>query len=153
MELLAKRFATGEDSTIAAIYVYQGSGLSFRCFALEDQPNSPKVPGETRIPPGRYKIELRTEGGMHPRYKERFGFHKGMLWLKDVPDFTFVYIHVGNDDDETEGCLLVGDGATQNVTEEGRVTSSVAAYSRLYPEIIDAMEGGEEAWITIEDFA
>ena len=77
-----------------------------------------------------------------------------MVWLQDVPDFTFIYMHVGNKDDDSEGCLLLGDGQMQNVTERGQVTSSVSAYRRIYELIVDALLGfDEEVWITVEDYA
>jgi len=160
MELLLQRFSTGDESTLGLLY--EGDWVNpdpklvphleyndFQCFTMEDQPNEPKIPGETRIPKGRYKIELRTEGGMQARYAERFDWHKGMLWLRDVPDFTYVYIHLGNDDDDTDGCILVGDGAISNVMERGMVTRSEVAYTRLYEQILDSIA---EVWITIEDF-
>jgi hypothetical protein len=146
MELKIKRFSGGEEATLGLIFVES----EFFCYSLEDQFNEPKVPGETRIPAGRYQIKLRNEGGMTQRYAKRFGFHQGMLWLQDVPNFTFVYLHTGNNDDHSEGCILTGDGQIQNVTERGQVTSSVAAYSRLYQRIVKAMQN-EEVWITIED--
>jgi hypothetical protein len=120
---------------------------------LEDQFNEPKIPGETRIPAGRYKIELRTEGGMTKRYAERFpDLHKGMLWLQDVPGFEYIYIHTGNNDDHSDGCLIVGDTQSQNITARGEVGGSVSAYRRLYKEILEAMASGD-VFITIEDFA
>lgn len=146
MELGLARFNGAEESTLGLLYV----NSSFFCYTLEDQFNEPKVPGETRIPPGRYQIKLRDEGKMTVRYAKRFGFHMGMLHLQDVPNFKYVYIHTGNNDDHSEGCILVGDGQVQNVTERGSVQSSVAAYTRLYEMIIGAL-ALEEIWITIED--
>lgn len=154
MELQTLRISTGLESTLGILHVVgQGVDTSFRCFTMEDQPNEPKVPGETRIPAGRYQILLRNEGGMNERYKEKFAFHRGMLHLQAVPNFTFVYIHYGNFDDETDGCILVGDGAKSNVIADGMVSSSVAAYERLYKEVITAMDDGEEVFITVEDYA
>jgi len=161
MELMSKRFSSGEESTLSGLFIEgkfshyapPGSEREFICFLLEDQYQVLKVPEETRIPEGRYQIKLRTEGGMHSRYTDRFSFHRGMLWLQDVPDFEWIYIHTGNTDDHSEGCLLTGDGAMQNVTEDGRVVSSVAAYTRLYEKVVAAILGGEEVWITIADFA
>lgn len=146
MELKLKRFSGADESTLGLLFV---DGRFF-CYTLEDQFNEPKVPGETRIPPGRYQIILRTDGGMTVRYGERFDFHKGMLWLQDVPNFTFIYIHVGNNDDHSEGCILVGDGQIQNITERGMVTTSVAAYTRLYKVITEKLLR-EEVWITVVD--
>ena len=146
MNLTLKRFSGADEATLGLIFV-EGK---FFCYSLEDQFNEPKVPGETRIPAGKYQIILRTDGGMNSRYTDRFSFHKGMLWLQDVPDFTFIYIHTGNNDDHSEGCILTGDGQVQNVTERGQVTSSVAAYTRLYGVTVEALIH-EEVWITIED--
>lgn len=156
LELLTKRIATGDESTIGAMYETLDIGatdprLKFLCFTMEDQPNEPKVPGETRIPAGRYQIKLRTEGGMHGRYSAKFDWHRGMLWLQDVPDFTFVYIHYGNYEKDTDGCILTGDGAQSNVLDDGMVMSSVAAYTRLYQMIIDEVEN-DAAWITVENY-
>ena len=157
MELLTQRISTGDESTLGVMYVtesYATIGVpEFLCFTMEDQPNEPKVPGETRIPAGRYKIELRTEGGMHQRYTNKFEWHRGMLWLRDVPNFEWVYIHYGNYEKDTDGCILVGDGAQSNVLEDGMVTASVAAYTRLAQEIYVEMDRNEEVWITIEDYA
>lgn len=156
MELLLNRISSGYEATLGNLFDTEPARaplLTFLCYTLEDQYNEPKVPGETRIPAGRYEIKLRTEGGMHKRYMERFHpWHGGMLWLQDVPGFTFIYIHVGNKDDDSEGCILVGDGQISNVVERGQVTSSVVAYRRLY-ELIHAAIMKDTVWIRIEDVA
>ncbi len=154
MELLNRRISSGDEATLGTMFNVT-EDPEFLCYVLEDQFNEPKIPGETRIPPGKYQIMLRTEGGMNERYGKRFpDFHKGMLWLQMVPGFTFIYIHVGNKDDDSEGCLLVGDGQISNVNERGMVTTSVTAYRRLYELIIEALLGfDEEVWITVEDYA
>ena len=154
MELLLQRFSTGDESTLGILHEFDDYDVdrTFQCFTMEDQPNEPKVPGETRIPAGRYRILLRKEGGMNARYTEKFDGHAGMLWLQDVPDFTWVYIHYGNYHGDTEGCILVGDGCQSNVFEDGMVMSSVVAYTRLYDGIVAALHDGEQVWINIEDF-
>ncbi len=152
MELHLLRISTGDESTLGTMYRID-EDREFRCFTMEDQPNEPKVPGETRIPEGRYIIGLRTEGGMTKRYAKKFDWHRGMLWLREVPGFQFVYIHYGNYEKDTDGCILTGDGAQSNVLEDGMVMSSVAAYTRLYAEILDAMIVEEPVWITIQDYA
>lgn len=153
LKLLDKRISSGDEATLGTLFDVTDAP-KFLCYVLEDQFNEPKIPGETRIPPGRYQIKLRNEGGMIKRYKKRFPWHKGMLWLQDVPGFKWVYMHVGNKDDDTDGCLLLGDGQISNVTERGMVTTSVAAYRRIYEMIVaelDTVTG--EVWITVEDYA
>lgn len=152
LELLNTRISTGVEATLGTLFDVTAEP-AFLCYVLEDQPNEPKVPGETRIPAGRYRINFRDEGGMIVRYKKRFAWHRGMLHLHNVPDFQFVYIHVGNKDDDTDGCLLVGDGQVSNVQDRGMVTTSVTAYRRLYEKIAAVLDAGDEVWITVEDYA
>jgi len=134
MEILVDRFVSDEDSTVSRVMV----DGNFVCFGLEDEYRVDKIVGETRIPAGTYQIKLRTEGGHHQRYKERFSdIHRGMLHIQDVPNFTWILIHCGNTDEDTAGCLLVG---SQAITEPGNmaITSSTAAYRRFYPMVVDA---------------
>ena len=74
-----------------------------------------------------------------------------MLWLMDVPGFEYILIHCGNTDDDTAGCILVGDGVHENVTTRGYLSASVSAYTRLYPQIAAAIERGERVTIKVED--
>jgi len=127
--------------------------LEFECYTLEDQYRMVKEAGKTRIPPGRFEITLRTVGGMNARYLDRFGWHKGMLWLRAVPGFKWIYIHPGNRHEHTEGCILTGDGTSQNVTDDGMVTSSTAAYERLAKRIYSKLEKDWRVFITITDVA
>jgi hypothetical protein len=80
---------------------------------------------------------------MNEKYKARYPFHQGMLHLQDVPNFEWVYIHTGNTDDDTEGCILVGFG-TDVDGGEITVSRSREAYEKLYNYILLAIESGEE---------
>ena len=116
---------------------------------LEDAFHTPKIPGKTRIPWGTYELDLRTSSPMATRYSERFGLkHKGMIWLKNVPNFDFVYLHVGNDAEDTEGCILVG---RTMEPQKGVVSKSVDAYNEFYPLVMAAMERNEPVTLTITD--
>lgn len=137
--ITVERFKSDSDATISNVNV----DGQFICFGLEDEYRAEKVADETRIPAGRYKVGLRTEGGFHARYTKKFGdIHRGMLHVLDVPDFEHILIHIGNTDEDTAGCLLVGLNAAVD-DGEIRVTASKLAYQKLYPMIIDAAEKGE----------
>ena len=112
-----------------------------------DDPGEQKVYGFTRIPCGRYKITLRTEGRMHNNYKNKFLFHKGMLWIRDVNSFSYVYIHIGNNSDDSSGCILV---ATYMSTD-CFIAESTRAYVKLYKYLLPAFESGQEVWIKVID--
>ena len=109
MKITVNRIYSTEDATLSLV----GVDGQFFCFGLEDEYREEKVPKETRIPAGTYPVRLRTEGGLHGRYRRRFSdIHQGMLHVQDVPGFEYILIHVGNTDEDTAGCLLVGEGGT-----------------------------------------
>jgi hypothetical protein len=118
--------------------------MKFLCYTLEDEYRSTKVRGETRVPAGTYKLELRTEGGFHARYTKKYGsMHKGMLHVTKVPGFEWILIHTGNTDEHTAGCLLVGDSQENNaLVKDGFIGKSTAAYKRIYPDIARAIQKG-----------
>ena len=141
MELLVDRYNSESDYTDGLLFI----DCEFECYTLEDEGRTVKVYGETRIPDGRYKIEFRNEGGFHQRYTDKFSFHKGMLWIKDVPNFEYILIHIGNDDDDTAGCLLVGSTADK---DKGFIGASGNAYKGMYPKVANALLSGDNVFIT-----
>jgi len=149
MELEVMRWSSGSESTLGGLFV-RDDARHFRCFTLEDEFHAIKVFGETRIPASRYRVVLRTEGGNHKRYLAKYGpeWHRGMLHIINVPNFKWILIHASNTDDDTAGCLLVGNTQNENVTDEGFIGGSVNAYKRIYPPIRDALLLGEDVWIT-----
>ncbi len=122
------------------------------CFTLEDAFHVAKIAGDTRIPSGTYEIKLREVGGLTQKYLEKYGssFHHGMLWLQDVPDYEWVYIHVGNTHKHTEGCILVGMSSSM-IEDEKNVGYSIDTYKKLYPIISDAILSGEQVFIEVLD--
>jgi hypothetical protein len=153
MDLEVIRFSSAKDSTLGLLFNVTNDKREFLCYTLEDEYREEKVMHETRIPAGTYEIKLRTWGRIHENYTKRFAdIHKGTLWLQDVPNFKYILIHCGNDDDDTSGCLLVGDTQTENIKSDGFVGSSTNAYKRIYPPIAEAIENGECVEITYIDF-
>ena len=149
MEITVQRYSSNNESTLGILLI----DCDFQCYTIEDEFRSKKLNGETRIPSGRYRIELRKEGGFHQRYLQKFGseFHKGMLWVKEVPNFDYILIHIGNDDDDTAGCLLVGNTANNNRHGNGFVGDSGGAYKDLYSKVVNALLSGDEVWINYRD--
>jgi len=153
MKLEVLRISSQKDSTNGILFDIT-DGRKFLAYTLEDEYRDEKVMSETRIPSGTYKITLRTVGGFHSRYEAKYGdFHKGMLWVRDVPGFEYILIHTGNTDEHTAGCLLVGSSQNENLTKkDGFIGASTTAYKRIYPPIAKALEKGEEVTITYIDY-
>ena len=149
MKLILARIFSGEDSTVGILGV---DDKPF-CFTCEDEKRLVKVHGETRIPAGTYQIKYRDVGGMVKRYQARYPWHQGMLHLQDVNHFTNIYIHPGNSEADTLGCILVGNGATLNGAGGGSISHSRDAYAALYKAISRALDNDEAVEITIHDNA
>ena len=148
------RYSSGADSTLGLLFINDVYGREFLAYTLEDEFREEKVSAETRIPEGTYDVKLRTVGGFHNRYLVKFGayFHKGMLHVQDVPGFEYILIHTGNTDGDTMGCLLVADTSQQNITQDGFIGASVAAYKRVYPSLAQWLVDGNKLSITYIDY-
>ena len=151
MRLIVLRISSQEDSTSGILMKEDSEGsLEFLCYTLEDEYRKDKISKETRVPAGLYPVVLRKEGVFNERYSKKFpDTHIGMLHVINVPNFEYILIHIGNTDEDTAGCLLVGNSQESNlVKKNGFVGSSTNAYKAIYPEIAKAIEEGQE--VTIE---
>lgn len=149
MEIMIQRLIQTPNETTGMLSI---DGKHF-CFTMEDEHRDVKKLNETRIPSGRYSLIVRTNGGMHKKYTERYGpkKHKGMLWLQDVPGFEWIYIHVGNYESDTSGCILTGFGLKHDPFSQPMVTHSTPAYLELAGLVYDAIDADEQVWVTIND--
>ena len=155
MRLELYRFSSQNESTLGILYIVndETNQKDFLCFTLEDQKREVKVYGETRIPKGTYQIKYRKEGGYHNKYSKRFpSIHRGMLEIRDVPNFTHILLHCGNTDDDTDGCLLVGNVVSQNITKNGFLGQSTDCYKRIYPILADILDTQKHLSIKIINF-
>ena len=89
---------------------------------LEDPPTSEKG----AIPAGMYRIWL--------RYSPRFQML--LPEIAHVPNFTNILIHAGNRDEDTEGCVLVGNYRVDDAT----IAESRAALGRVLTRYRDWMD-------------
>lgn len=105
------------------------------CHTLEDvvRPmGAAKVPGETSIPSGRYRVIL--------SYSKRF--NRIMPEILDVPNFSGVRMHGGNTAKDTEGCIIVSKNIINKSMVQGSMESQIVELMRTtngphYIEIID----------------
>ena len=139
MSVRIVRVAEGKNSTLSHLYI----GKRFMCYLLEDKIRDVKIAGQTAIPTGTYKLVLNTTGKMNTRYSRSFPkIHKGMVEIEGLPNFDFVYIHIGNYHTETAGCPLVGK-FWQRTEEDYVVKQSRDCYLWLYPKLVALIEKGD----------
>ena len=92
-----------------------------------------KIPKLTAIPRGLYEVVI--------DWSQRF--QQPMMHVLNVPQFEGVRIHGGVDEDDTEGCILVGkrigdvlhDGVTYSRTLRSLVASAKARGERVTVEV------------------
>jgi hypothetical protein len=148
MNLKLLRYSSNNESTLGLLFVDD----KFECYVLEDEYRAEKVKGETRIPAGTFDIKYREViSGMTERYRNKYDFFTWHLELQNVPNFKYVYMHAGNKDDDTDGCILVGDSANNNKVDDGFIGYSRNAFERIYLKIAQKLDIFEAVQIKIVD--
>jgi len=122
MELKIVRRWLTEKTSIGLFLIQE----VFECFTLEDKVRADgiKVAKATAVPAMRYRVTI--------DFSERF--KRYMLHILDVPNFTGVRVHSGNDAEDTEGCPLVGQAKAVD-----EVLQSRAAYAAFFPKVSNAV--------------
>ena len=92
--IVLERLETTDVYTLSQVFIDD----IFFGYAIEDAIREKKIHGITAIPRGTYKVAVT----MSPRFK------KMLPLLFDVPNFTGVRIHAGNDETHSEGCIILG---------------------------------------------
>lgn len=142
MNLILTRLKNNGDTTIGKL-----TDGFITMHTLEDEPRKVKVKGETRIPEGTYEIkERKVESPKTTQYREIYPWFKYHLMLQDVPGFNYIYLHHGNTDKHTDGCILVGE-----TLGNWAIGNSRPAFTRLYHYIMGAINSGHQVFITIID--
>lgn len=147
LTIRVERFGFGEDSTLSEWTLSNDDPWS--CYGCEDERRVKKVHGETCIPLGVYEVKLRKNSTKFAKYYSRYDNHRGMLWLQDVPGFKWIYIHTGNDDEDTLGCLLPGVVPIMLPDGEFEVRRSRDAYVALYKRVMVAFDRNEKVFVDI----
>lgn len=130
-------------STLSKMYI----NGEFICYVLEDGYKEVKVMNETRIPGGRYEVTRRTVGKHYLRYKKAFN-HISSLWIREVPNFKYILIHIGNDILDTSGCLLLG-SRYKLFTDEYKIYNSTKTYRKFYTRLSNHFKKGGRVFIQI----
>lgn len=124
----------------------------FFCYTLEDEFRVTKLRGETRIAEGTYKLLIRKDDTpLTLKHRTAYGpWFKYHIEISGIKDFTGVYIHAGNDETHTDGCLLLGDTLANHIIQpKNPLGASVQALKRFYEKVYPILEKGEEVLIDL----
>lgn len=147
------RYGMGRNSTLGLFMRVEEDGSETQlCFTLEDERRKTKVMGETCIPTGSFDLVLYKDGSKHKDYGDKYGSrHKGMILVKDVPDFVGVLIHILNYENQTDGC--VGVGLVPAIAPDGEfyILRSTDAYWKVYEEIVPLLIAGERVVLHVTE--
>lgn len=149
MKIRLTRKYKKDDYTIGNLeYTVDGENWIWICNTLEDKDrgldsmmseeeiNKIKIPSQTAIPTGKYRLFLKQISPKFQFYswaREKNGCVPRLL---NVKSFSGILIHPGRDKNSTSGCIIVGYN-----TEKGKVSNSVWAYYKLW-NIVDKCDDG-----------
>lgn len=152
MNLILQRFSDNTKSSLGLLFHKEEK--KFLNYILEDEFREIKVKGETRIPAGYYELKIRKEDTpLTIKHREAYGqWFKYHIEVTGVPNFQGIYIHAGNNDTHTDGCLLIGNSQNNHHTVQGNpLVSSIDGTRRVYELIYPELEAGRKVFIEIRD--
>lgn len=130
-------------------------------FTMEQEVRPEKIKGQTAIWEGTYPLGTRESPSLsksflwsekyriliqatdllnYPWVKD-FTPHR-MIWIRNVPEFEFIYLHWGNIADNSAGCPIVG-SKEGYVGKNRAVLNSRELYIRFYEKVYPVIKGGE----------
>lgn len=95
-----------------------------------------KVPGQTAIPSGLYRVIL----SMSPRFK------RVLPEILGVPNYSYVRFHGANDPRDVEGCI--GIGANRDVSNS-RISNCAAVVNELVDYLKEKLDAHETVWLDV----
>ena len=140
MTYILQRYSDNRDSTLGVLLkvldTVQGQRPVLQAYTLEDEYREVKVNGETRIPAGTYQVDIqKADTPLTLKYRAKYAWFKNHLEIKNVPNFKGVYLHLGNFDADSAGCILIGDNADNNSIGPGSISNSTASFKRFYESV------------------
>lgn len=165
VNLSVNRFICEPDWTMGKFYEDE----KMTGYTMEDEIRNVKIKGETAIWGGKYKLESRFS----PKFSYKFYWNRKtekllwfmdynklpkiqkadfaphlLFWITNVPKFDYILIHWGNTDDDTDGCLIIGD-KMGTVNGKGAVINSKKFYIDFYQRNFPKLDAN--SYITIEN--
>ena len=137
MKIKVVRHTFTDKSTIGDLFIDD----KWECYTLEDKVRENpvqsvdewKIKGETAIPVGIYELIV----------DRSHRFQRQLPHILGVPGFTGVRVHAGNNDKNTEGCVLLGQNMKKNWIGKSRL-----AFDSFFEKLLEAL--AENKKVTLE---
>lgn len=153
--LILQRIYDNGDTTVGTLVHSTPDKVKLLAWTTEDEYRAKKVAKETRIPAGKYKLGImQTVTPLTEKYradKRLQPWFDKHIEITNVPNYKGVYIHLGNNDEHTDGCLLIGDQVFNPDVTKDPLGLSVQAYKRFYIQWYPILKEGHTVWLTILD--
>lgn len=153
---IVQRYSDDSKSTLGLLFKKIDVGgvakLHYFSDTLEDEFRDIKVMHETRIPAGIYELKIRKEDtALTIKHRKSYGsWFKYHIEITGIKNFTGVYVHAGNTDADTSGCLLLGHGSTK-INGVQSINNSLLAVKEWYGQVYDHLDHGGKAFIEFRD--
>jgi len=153
MNFILQRYSDNGDSTLGLFFEkLDNKKLVFQNYILEDEGRAEKVAGETRIDAGFYELKIQqVVTPLTEKYRKKYPWFENHIEITGLKRHKSVYCHIGNSDEDTDGCPLFGDVADNNTLGPGSVTNSTIAFKRWYERVYPHLKSGKKAFIEVRD--
>ena len=146
-DIILQRIFDNGESTIGYL-VYEDKLM----YTLEDRFRIEKLKETTRIPEGRYRLKLRVAMSTKTKqYRKKYNWFSWHIQLENVPNFNYIYLHIGNNARDSEGCILCGTTTNNNTLETGFIRKSTDAFKRFYLWLLPKLENDEVVYIQVRN--
>lgn len=140
MDMILKRTSKRQDGILGELQ--SDDIVSFKCATLEHAYTDEQGGWEPKIPEGFYKCVR----GMHQLVKSAHPFET--FEITDVPEHTKILFHVGNFNNDSEGCVLLG----EKMIIEGKTPLMIANSKVTFEKFMNMQHGVEEFNLTVIDY-
>lgn len=159
MDWILQRYSAQNNSTQGLFLEKADPAPIFFTHVVEDDDKGPK--GDIRFIAGFYPLEINAAETELTK-KHRLAYNKpGDEWfefhieIKNIVGHSGVYVHAGNDENDTEMCLLLNDTINNNSIDinikEG--SRSIQAVKRWYQKVYPYLKAGGKSFLEVRDEA